>query len=52
MALANQKIYSKLSLVNHLLYNQPYRLITSEKTKEQVKQKVKAPMEGMEYGSI
>lgn len=56
MALSNQKIYSRLSLVNHLLYNQPYHLITTtptEKNREngknidslQAKQKVKLPNE-------
>lgn len=52
IAVSNQKIYSKLSLVNHLLYNQPYRLISSDKSRKQAKQKVKAPMEGIEYGTI
>lgn len=56
MALSNQKIYSRLSLVNHLLYNQPYYLINTspaEKNREngknmdsfQTKQKVKLPNE-------
>ena len=63
MAQANQQIYSRLSLVYHLLYNEPYHLITSDKKQNknhhiietsQAKQKVKIPNEvlgeSIEYG--
>ena len=63
MAQANQQIYSRLSLVYHLLYNEPYHLITSDKKQNknhhiietsQAKQKVKIPSEvlgeSIEYG--
>lgn len=66
MAQENQEIYSRLSFVHHLLYNQPYRLITSDKKNskqneqskivdfEHAKQKVKVPNEVIsevsEYG--
>lgn len=53
MAQSNQDIYSRLSIAYHSIYNQPYRLIMSEKQKsrvnmnanEAVKQKVKVPNE-------
>lgn len=53
MAQSNQDIYSRLSIAYHFIYNQPYRLIMSEKQKsrvnlndsEMVKQKVKVPNE-------
>lgn len=61
IAKSNQQFYSKLSLVNHLLYNQPYHLITSDKSREfagrqesqitdyeQARQKIKVANEGME----
>lgn len=60
IALSNQKIYSRLSLAHHLLYNEPYRLIKSNKQRIQEqnilfysRQKVKIPNEvindGVEY---
>ena len=62
IAQSNQEIYSRLSMVYHLLYNEPYRLISSEKKQKQAenadferaRQKVKLPNkvlgEGIEYG--
>ncbi len=58
MAQTNQEIYSRLSLVHHLLYNSPYQLIRTDKKREntvsaqnipidfeQAKQKIKMPNE-------
>lgn len=55
MAQSNQDIYARLSVAYHSIYNQPYRLIMSEKQKsradvngseiEKSKQKVKVPNE-------
>ena len=56
IAQTNQEIYSRLSLVHHLLYNSPYQLITTDKKREnkvstqnidfeQAKQKIKVPNE-------
>lgn len=66
MAKENQEIYSRLSVVHHLIYNQPYHLITSDKKNskqseqskivdsDHVKQKVKVfnevSSEVSEYG--
>lgn len=57
MAKSNKEIYSKLSLINRSLYNEPYRLITSSKVKnhDMGLQKVKLPNEvyneGVVYGN-
>ena len=53
MAQSNQDIYSRLSVAYHSIYNQPYRLIMSEKQKNRAnmenhqvaKQKIKVPNE-------
>lgn len=53
IAQSNQDIYSRLSVAYHSIYNQPYRLIMSEKQKkrdetaniEMARQKVKVPKE-------
>ena len=66
IAQTNQEIYSRLSLIHHLLYNSPYQLITTDKRREnnshnaqivdfeQAKQKIKMPnevaSEVMDYG--
>lgn len=56
MAQVNQKIYSKLAVAYHSIYNQPYRLIMSEKQRarqdgvEHAKQKVKLPNEVISEG--
>ncbi len=62
MAQSNQKIYSRLATAYYLIYQQPYKLIMSEKQKakiagvpyDHVRQKVKLPyeigMEGNDYG--
>ena len=65
IAQTNQEIYSRLSLVHHLLYNSPYQLIRTDKKREntvsaqntlidfeQAKQKIKIPneVEAKDYG--
>lgn len=53
MAQSNQDVYSRLSVAYHSIYNQPYRLIMSEKQKsratmgnyEVARQKIKVPNE-------
>ena len=65
IAQTNQEIYSRLSLVHHLLYNSPYQLIRTDKKREntvstqntlidfeQAKQKIKIPneVEVKDYG--
>ena len=58
MAQSNQEIYSRLALAYHSIYQQPYRLIMSEKQRarhdgvdyEHVKQKVKMPNEVIPEG--
>ncbi len=58
MAQSNQDVYSRLSVAYHSIYNQPYRLIMSEKQKSKVsmreheaaKKKIKVPNEVVNEG--